>query len=64
MLDQDALRWEALLARDPAPDCGAFLYAVTTQGVYCRPGCPSRSPFGSQRLQARNPAASAAGASA
>jgi len=43
-LDQDAL-WNAVVARDPAPQCGPFLYAVTTQGVFCRPGCPSRLPL-------------------
>src|SRR3954453_23068262 len=43
--DTDAARWDALLARDPAPPCGPFLYAVTTQGVFCRPGCPSRLPL-------------------
>lgn len=43
--DLDAARWAALLARDPSPACGPFLYAVTTQGVYCRPGCPSRPPL-------------------
>lgn len=36
----DDLRWEAVLAREP----GDFLYAVTTQGVYCRSGCPSPRP--------------------
>jgi AraC family transcriptional regulator of adaptative response/methylated-DNA-[protein]-cysteine methyltransferase len=41
----DDLRWDAVLARDPAPSCGPFLYAVTTQGVFCRPGCPSRPPL-------------------
>ncbi len=41
----DERRWAALLARDKAPDCGFFLYGVTTQGVYCRPGCPSRPPL-------------------
>jgi AraC family transcriptional regulator, regulatory protein of adaptative response / methylated-DNA-[protein]-cysteine methyltransferase len=40
-----AARWAALLARDPQPACGPFLYAVTTQGVFCRPGCPSRAPL-------------------
>jgi AraC family transcriptional regulator of adaptative response/methylated-DNA-[protein]-cysteine methyltransferase len=45
MTDPDAPRWAALLARDPAPACGNFLYAVTTQGVFCRPGCPSRPPL-------------------
>lgn len=43
--DPDAARWDAVLARDPAPACGPFLYAVTTQGVFCRPGCPSRPPL-------------------
>ena len=37
---QDDLRWKAVLAREP----GDFLYAVTTQGVYCRSGCPSPRP--------------------
>jgi len=43
--DPDAARWAALLARDPEPACGPFLYGVTTQGVFCRPGCPSRAPL-------------------
>ncbi len=43
--DPDAPRWQAVLARDTAPACGPFLYAVTTQGVFCRPGCPSRAPL-------------------
>jgi AraC family transcriptional regulator of adaptative response/methylated-DNA-[protein]-cysteine methyltransferase len=43
--DPDSPRWQAVLARDPAPACGPFLYAVTTQGVFCRPGCPSRAPL-------------------
>ena len=36
-------RWQAVLARDPAFD-GAFVYAVTSTGIYCRPTCPSRRP--------------------
>ena len=36
-------RWQALLARDSSRD-GAFVYAVKTTGVYCRPACPSRLP--------------------
>jgi len=36
------LRWSQVLARTPTTE---FLYAVTTQGVYCRPGCPSRPPL-------------------
>jgi AraC family transcriptional regulator of adaptative response/methylated-DNA-[protein]-cysteine methyltransferase len=43
--DPDAARWAAVLARDPEPACGPFLYGVATQGVYCRPGCPSRAPL-------------------
>lgn len=37
----DDARWRAVLARDAAED-GAFVYAVRTTGVYCRPSCPSR----------------------
>jgi AraC family transcriptional regulator of adaptative response/methylated-DNA-[protein]-cysteine methyltransferase len=43
--DPDTPRWQAVLARDAAPACGPFLYAVTTQGVFCRPGCPARPPL-------------------
>ncbi|MFD1883148.1 bifunctional DNA-binding transcriptional regulator/O6-methylguanine-DNA methyltransferase Ada [Paracoccus pacificus] len=34
-------RWQSVVDRDPAAD-GAFVYAVVTTGVYCRPSCPSR----------------------
>jgi AraC family transcriptional regulator of adaptative response/methylated-DNA-[protein]-cysteine methyltransferase len=34
-------RWTALVARDASFD-GAFLYAVSTTGIYCRPACPSK----------------------
>ena len=37
----DDSRWQALVDRNPAAD-GAFVYAVTTTGVYCRPTCPAR----------------------
>jgi AraC family transcriptional regulator of adaptative response/methylated-DNA-[protein]-cysteine methyltransferase len=40
MLDDDA-RWSAVRRRDRAAD-GAFVYAVRTTGVYCRPSCASR----------------------
>jgi AraC family transcriptional regulator of adaptative response/methylated-DNA-[protein]-cysteine methyltransferase len=33
--------WETVLTRRT----GDFLYAVTTMGVYCRPGCPSPPPL-------------------
>jgi AraC family transcriptional regulator of adaptative response/methylated-DNA-[protein]-cysteine methyltransferase len=35
--------WAALASRDSSAD-GAFVYAVRTTGVYCRPGCGSRIP--------------------
>jgi len=55
----DEARWQAVLNRMPAED---FLYAVTTQGVYCRPGCPSRLPLRrNARFYADAPAAEAAG---
>ncbi|MGH9739963.1 MAG: bifunctional DNA-binding transcriptional regulator/O6-methylguanine-DNA methyltransferase Ada [Candidatus Acidiferrales bacterium] len=35
--------WQAVQARDRRAD-GAFVYAVESTGVYCRPSCPSRRP--------------------
>ena len=35
--------WQAVQERDADKD-GAFFYGVITTGVYCRPGCPSRTP--------------------
>jgi AraC family transcriptional regulator of adaptative response/methylated-DNA-[protein]-cysteine methyltransferase len=37
-------RYQAVLARDARCD-GAFVFAVTTTGVYCRPSCPARRPL-------------------
>ena len=37
----DDVRWQSVVARDKSCD-GAFVYAVSTTGIYCRPGCPSR----------------------
>ena len=42
-LPSDDARWHSVLARDAGAD-GAFVYAVSTTGVYCRPSCPSRRP--------------------
>jgi AraC family transcriptional regulator of adaptative response/methylated-DNA-[protein]-cysteine methyltransferase len=39
----DDRRWLDVAARSRAAD-GAFVYAVTSTGVYCRPSCPSRRP--------------------
>jgi len=37
----DEQLWTQVLHRQP----GDFLYAVTTMGVFCRPGCPSPPPL-------------------
>lgn len=39
----DARRWKAVLERDARGD-GAFVYAVSSTRVYCKPSCPSRRP--------------------
>jgi AraC family transcriptional regulator of adaptative response/methylated-DNA-[protein]-cysteine methyltransferase len=39
-LSHDQL-WDQVIRREP----GEFLYAVSTMGVYCRPGCPSPRPL-------------------
>jgi AraC family transcriptional regulator, regulatory protein of adaptative response / methylated-DNA-[protein]-cysteine methyltransferase len=36
-------QWRAVLARDRRFD-GAFVYAVRSTGIYCRPSCASRRP--------------------
>lgn len=38
-----AERWRAVETRDGAARA-AFVFAVITTGIFCRPGCPSRSP--------------------
>lgn len=35
--------WRAVQTRDAGAD-GAFVYAVSSTGIYCRPSCPSRRP--------------------
>jgi AraC family transcriptional regulator of adaptative response/methylated-DNA-[protein]-cysteine methyltransferase len=42
-------KWQAVLARDRRSD-GAFVYAVRSTRVYCRPSCPSRRPRREQVL--------------
>ena len=39
-LSHDQL-WDQVIRREP----GEFLYAVTTMGIYCKPGCPSPRPL-------------------
>lgn len=41
VIDRDDLRWAGVLDRTP----GDYFYAVTTMGVFCRPGCPSPRPL-------------------
>lgn len=41
--DTEEERWQAVKRRDGRA-AGSFLYAVTSTGVYCRPGCASRRP--------------------
>ena len=45
----EVTRWAAVRSRDRAAD-GAFVYAVRSTGIYCRPSCPSRKPSRSQVL--------------
>ena len=40
MLNEEQM-WETVIGRQAAD----FLYAVTTMGIYCRPGCPSPAPL-------------------
>ncbi|MGB8180521.1 MAG: bifunctional DNA-binding transcriptional regulator/O6-methylguanine-DNA methyltransferase Ada [Acidimicrobiales bacterium] len=44
MNDLDEARWAAVTSRD-ATMAGCFVYAVTTTGIYCRPGCGARRPL-------------------
>jgi AraC family transcriptional regulator, regulatory protein of adaptative response / methylated-DNA-[protein]-cysteine methyltransferase len=39
----DDRRWESVVQHDRSAD-GAFVYAVSSTGIYCRPSCPSRRP--------------------
>ncbi|MGH9330575.1 MAG: Ada metal-binding domain-containing protein, partial [Vicinamibacterales bacterium] len=41
-IDQEAL-WKAAESRDTSM-IGMFVIAVTSTGIYCRPGCPARMP--------------------
>src|SRR5712671_1233204 len=40
---QTSGRWKAVLARDAGAN-GAFVYAVSSTGIYCKPSCASRRP--------------------
>ena len=59
-IDQDAA-WAAFASRDRAHD-GAFVAAVRTTGIYCKPSCPARHPLRENvRFLADGAAARAAG---
>ena len=43
LASDDDRRWKLVLDHDGRQD-GAFVYAVRSTGIYCRPSCPSRRP--------------------
>lgn len=53
---KDESRWRAVQHRDRGAD-GAFVYAVRSTGIYCRPSCPSRKPARNQVVFFSAPAA-------
>lgn len=40
----DEQRWQAVERRDRTAE-GSFLIALKTTGIFCRPGCPARTPL-------------------
>jgi AraC family transcriptional regulator, regulatory protein of adaptative response / methylated-DNA-[protein]-cysteine methyltransferase len=46
--------WQSVLARDPSHD-GAFVFAVSSTGIYCRPSCPAKHPLRANVTFFRNP---------
>src|SRR3989475_2324625 len=55
-------RWQAVMTRDRRFD-GAFVYAVRSTGIYCRPSCASRKPRRAQVAFSRMPEAGGGGGS-
>lgn len=41
-LELDDTRWAQLVVRDAG---ARFIIAVKSTGIYCRPGCPARTPL-------------------
>ncbi len=39
----NARRWQAVVDRDSSLD-GAFVFAVSSTGIFCRPSCPAKRP--------------------
>jgi AraC family transcriptional regulator of adaptative response/methylated-DNA-[protein]-cysteine methyltransferase len=52
--------WAAVLARDASRD-GAFVFAVLTTRIYCRPSCPARRPHRERVVFFGDPDAAEAG---
>ena len=46
-MERENKKWKLVLARDAHSD-GAFVYAVRSTGIYCRPSCASRRPHRKQ----------------
>ncbi len=46
---REEAKWRSVLNRDKGAD-GAFVYAVRSTGIYCRPSCPARRPQRQQVL--------------
>jgi len=40
---KDSEKWRAVVERDETKD-GAFVFAVRSTGIYCKPSCPARHP--------------------
>lgn len=40
----EAICWQAMVERDARYD-GAFVSAISSTGIYCRPSCPARKPL-------------------
>ncbi|MFB9377521.1 bifunctional transcriptional activator/DNA repair enzyme AdaA [Kineococcus gynurae] len=48
-------RWDAVVNRSTGPH--DFLFAVRTTGIYCRPGCPARTPLRRNVIAVADPGA-------
>ena len=57
ILDAARSSWLAAVASHDARMDGAFVYAVRSTGIYCRPSCPSRRPRANQIVLFTQPGA-------
>ena len=42
-VQKNARRWQAVIKRDASLD-GAFVFGVSSTGIFCRPSCPAKRP--------------------